>query len=114
MNPQPKMDADKLTQASLEKLAGDLKLNVDKFKGDMAGDACKNAIMNDQKELAAVGVNGTPALFVNGKPYQGARTAEALEAAITQEVAKADAAIQGGVKLEEYYSSLMKSAKKSL
>ncbi len=104
-------DKEKLAQASLESIAKDLGLDVERFKADLAAPDCKASLERDARELTAVGTNGTPAFYINGRPYQGARTAEAFEAAIAEEIKKADAS---GVGTEEYYPSLMKNAKKAL
>jgi protein-disulfide isomerase len=113
-NGRPKFDATKLAQENIEKLAAAAKLDVNKLKTDMKAPACQEDIARQQRELATIGVNGTPAFFINGKPYMGQRTADGFEAAIQEEIKKADAAIKGGTKVEEYYTSLMKTAQKSL
>lgn len=111
---RPKFDATQLSQENLEKVATEAKLDVAKLKADMDSAACKDMIAREQKELASVGVGGTPAFFINGKPYQGPRTADGFNAAIEEEIKKADSAIKAGTKLEDYYASLMKTAQKSL
>ncbi len=113
-NGRPKFDATKLGQDNIEKVAAAQKLNVDKLKTDMKSQACQDEIARQQRELATVGVNGTPAFFINGKPYMGQRTVEAFDAAIQDELKKADAAIKAGTKPEDYYSSIMKNAQKSI
>jgi protein-disulfide isomerase len=109
---RPRMDGTQLAQDAIEKAAGDKGLDVNKLKADMQSPACKESLARQQKELASVGVSGTPAFFINGRPYQGPRTAEGFAAAVEEEVKKADAAIKSGVKLEDYYATLMKNAQK--
>jgi protein-disulfide isomerase len=108
------LSRDGLAQASLEQAAAEAKLDVARFKGDMAGDACKQELQAGMQALSQVGVGGTPAIYVNGRPYQGARSVEALSAAVDQEIARADDAAKQGVRAEDYYASLMKTAKKTL
>lgn len=110
----PGFDATKLGQPSLEAIAKDGGLDVDRLRKDMGGDACKQMLARQSREVTAVGVNGTPWFFVNGRPYAGPRTVEGFSAVIDGEIAKADAALKTGVKLEDYYATLMASAKKSL
>jgi protein-disulfide isomerase len=110
----PRMNREALGAPALEAMAAELKLDVNKFKADMNGPECKAAVQEDQKQMQAIGVNGTPSIFINGKPYVGQRTVEAFSAVIDAEIAKADAAIKGGAKVEDYYDSLMKNAKKTL
>jgi protein-disulfide isomerase len=113
-NGRPKFDATKLAQDAIEKIAAEQKLDVEKLKADMKAQGCQDDIARQQRELATVGVNGTPAFFINGKPYQGARTVEAFNAAIEDEIKKANDALKNGGKVEDYYATLMKSAQKSL
>jgi protein-disulfide isomerase len=111
---RPKYDQTQLTQENIEKAAADKKLDLAKLKTDMQSPACQDMIMREQKELATVGVNGTPAFFINGKPYSGPRSPEGFNAAVEEEIKKVDAAVKGGQKLEDYYANLMKGAQKSL
>jgi protein-disulfide isomerase len=111
---RPHFDATQLNQDNIEKAATDKKLDVAKLKTDMQSKDCQDMIATQQRELATIGVNGTPAFFINGKPYQGPRTAEGFNAAVEAEIAKVDAALKAGTKLEDYYASIMKGAAKSL
>ena len=113
-NGRPHFDATQLNQDSIEKTAADKKLDVAKLKADMQAKDCQDNLATQQRELAAIGVNGTPAFFINGKPYSGPRTVDGFNAAVEEEIKKADAALKGGTKLEDYYASLMKNAAKSL
>ncbi len=114
LDPPPNFDAAKLGQAPLEALAKENGLDLDRFRKDMGGDACKQMLARQSKEVTAVGVNGTPWFFVNGRPYIGPRTLDGFSAAVDAEIQKADAALKTGVKLEDYYATLMASARKSL
>jgi len=101
-------------EATMTKFAQELGLNMDKFKTDMASDGCKQDIANDQKVLSAVGVRGTPAFFINGRFISGAQPIDKFKAVIDEELKKADDALKGGQKVEEYYSSIVAKGKKSL
>jgi len=114
LDPPPKFEVANLVQAPLEGLAKKLGLDVERFKKDMAGPTCQAMIQRHAKEVTAIGVNGTPAFYINGKAYAGQRTAEGFGAAIEAEIQKADAALKTGVKLADYYATIMASAKKSL
>jgi predicted DsbA family dithiol-disulfide isomerase len=103
-----------LSEATMLKYAEEVKLNVEKFKADMASAECKTQIENDQKALAAVGVRGTPAFFINGRFLSGAQPADRFKAVIDEEMKKADEAIKAGKKADEYYSSIVAGGKKSL
>jgi predicted DsbA family dithiol-disulfide isomerase len=101
-------------EATMTKFAQDLGLNMDKFKSDLASEGCKQDIANDQKVLSQVGVRGTPAFFINGRFISGAVPIERFKAIIDEELKKADDALKGGTKADEYYSSIVAKGKKSL
>ena len=63
---------EKHEDADLERYAGDLGLDVVRFKQDMSSPALAARIDADIAEGKAVGVDGTPTLFVNGRRYEGA------------------------------------------
>lgn len=111
---RPKFDVAQLKMETLEKTVASLGMDVAKWKADSDSQGCKDWVNKHYKELSTIGVNGTPAFFINGKPYQGPRTAEGFAAVIDDELKKADQAVASGVKLEDYYASLMKSAQKTL
>jgi len=58
--------------AKVEEIATAEGLKVPKLKDCMQGRKSLDAVKADQAEAAAVGVNGTPTFFVNGRRVQGA------------------------------------------
>jgi protein-disulfide isomerase len=115
IDPRPHMkDVQLLNQDNMEKLAQGLGLNMTKFKADLSGQACKSRIDNEQRELSQVGVDGTPAFYVNGRLISGAMPFQSFKAVIDEEIKKADDAIKGGVKPDEYYQKqVVEKGKKS-
>jgi protein-disulfide isomerase len=79
-----RLDQAKLAPEALEQTARQVGLDVAKLKTDMK--ECTQEIDRDQRELAALGVNGTPSFFINGRPYAGPRTLEGFNAAIDEEL----------------------------
>ena len=69
--------------AKVEEIATAAGLDVPKLKECMQGRKSIVAVKTDQAEAAAVGVNGTPTFFVNGRRVQGA-DANAFKQAIDQ------------------------------
>ncbi len=104
-----------LSQENMDKLAGEVGLNAQKFKADMEGE-CKNIIRQDQQQLASVGVGGTPAFFVNGRFLSGARPPEQFKALIDEELKKANERVgKEGTTASNYYQKwVMEKGKKSL
>jgi protein-disulfide isomerase len=90
-------------------LAREAKLDLKRFKRDLAGDACKAEIGAEQAQLAAVGVGATPAFFINGRFLSGAQPVAAFSAVIDEEYTKANAAIKSGVAAKDYYDTVVKS-----
>lgn len=102
-------------QEMMEKLAGKLGLAMSRFREDMASDACKQEVARDQAALAAVGVRGTPAFFINGRHLSGAQPIDNFKKLIDEELRKADSALAGGMKLRDYYRrTVLEAGKKSI
>ena len=114
-NGQPSFKKEELSAENLEKIAKEIGMDVNRFKADRDGTECKAQLDKTRTELSAVGVTGTPAIYINGKPYQGQRTPDALSAAIDEARKAADAAIgKNGVTADNYYDSIMKTAQKTM
>ena len=98
----------------MDSYAKELGLNMERYKADTQGGACKSLIAKDQQQLAAVGTRGTPAFYINGRFLSGAQPIERFQEVIDDELKKANEALKAGKKAEEYYSSIVSSGKKSL
>jgi protein-disulfide isomerase len=77
-----------LDRPSLEKYAQELGLDMAKFKADLDAQKYKDQIQADTKEGQAVGVNGTPAVFINGRKINGAYPWETFKKIADEELAK--------------------------
>src|SRR5436309_2765603 len=67
--------------------ARSLKLDMAKFTADLESNKLKQEVEADQQEGAALGVNGTPSFFINGKEYSGAMPLSQFQAIISAELA---------------------------
>jgi protein-disulfide isomerase len=85
----------------MEKLAVEAGLNLERFKADMEGAACKQ-IEADHVELGRVGVSGTPAFFVNGR-WVARRSMDEFKRLIDQELELARERVAAGTKPADYY-----------
>jgi protein-disulfide isomerase len=99
-----------LDAASLEKYAGEIGLNVAKFKADMEAHRYKAAIEAEAKAGNQVGARGTPTFFINGRVLVGAQPLEAFKGKIEEELKKADAMLQRGVPRARLYDEIQKNA----
>ncbi|RAL20504.1 thioredoxin [Lujinxingia litoralis] len=69
-----------------ERLAGELGLNMTKFKADFEDPAIAEQVKAEQKEGQSVGVSGTPAFFINGTRVVGAQPFEKFKELIDAEL----------------------------
>ena len=77
---------DQLSQTDLEKYASDLKLDVKKWKADMA--AARKLVEKDHDEGEKLEVSATPTLYINGCKYRGPHKYEEIKDWIDWELAK--------------------------
>ncbi len=66
--------------------AGQLNLDMDQFKKDMASPGIEALISSDMAQASKLGVTGTPAFFVNGRFLSGAQPFPAFKALIDEEL----------------------------
>ncbi|QSQ27030.1 thioredoxin domain-containing protein [Pyxidicoccus parkwayensis] len=96
-----------LDRASLEKYAKEIGLNVAQFKADLDSGKHKAKIEADMSAGSAVGANGTPTFFINGREFVGAQPFESFKKVIDEEIAKADKLLASGTKPEELYGKIL-------
>ncbi|NUN16175.1 MAG: thioredoxin domain-containing protein [Myxococcales bacterium] len=85
-----------LTQENFDKWAGELGLDMNKFKADMNDPAIETEIKRQQSAMVALGARGTPGFFVNGEALKGAQPFDNFKAAIDKHIAAVDKLIAGG------------------
>ncbi|WP_224249118.1 DsbA family protein [Hyalangium gracile] len=99
-----------LDRASLDKYAQEIKLDMGKYKQAMDSGKFRAKIDADSAAGSAVGANGTPTFFINGRQLVGAQPFESFKQVIDEEIGKADKLLSSGVKLENLYAKIMESA----
>ncbi len=77
-----------MSEAKYLAYAGEIGLDVEKFKTDIASSGVKKKIDADAQEAAKLGVTGTPAFFVNGRFLSGAQPFSAFKTLIDEELGK--------------------------
>ncbi len=85
---QKDITPDNLKAKSLEVLKDD-GVNADKFTDCLDNKKTLDAVNADMNEGQSVGVNGTPAFFINGRLLSGAQPFETFKAVIDDELARA-------------------------
>jgi Na+/H+ antiporter NhaA len=78
---------DELIFPDLVRYAGDLGLDVERFRDDLTSRRHGTRIARDVRGADASGAVGTPTMFVNGRRYQGSHDIDAIAAAIERELA---------------------------
>lgn len=59
-----------LSVEKIRELAQSVGLDMARFDADVASPAVQQRVDNDKKEGTGLGIQGTPSLFVNGRPYK--------------------------------------------
>jgi protein-disulfide isomerase len=80
--------AKKLSNKLINSIATDLKLDMEKFKKDMASPKIRAMINKDLADAQKAGVTGTPTVFINGRKLQQ-RSLQGFQQLINEELAKA-------------------------
>jgi len=99
-----------LARADIEKYAGDVGLNVAKFKKDWDDPKIKAEVDEDSKTGTAAGANGTPTFFINGNQLVGAQPQGSFETIIDAQIKKADELLKKGTPLPAVYDKLVADA----
>jgi protein-disulfide isomerase len=102
-----------LDRASLERYAEELKLDMGKFKAALDSGKFRGKVEADAAAGAAVGANGTPTFFVNGREFVGAQPFESFKRVIDEEMARADKLLAAGTKPDALYAKLIEEGLKS-
>jgi protein-disulfide isomerase len=89
--------------ALYETIAGELGLDLDRFRADMAG-PCTTKLHTDMSELEQVGVNATPIFFINGRYLAGAQPYATFKSLVDEELARAKDRVKHGAKRTSYYA----------
>jgi protein-disulfide isomerase len=71
-------------RAVLERIAADLRLDGERFSRDLDDPALEARVAADERDAAALGVEGTPTFYVNGRRINGAFPLAVFEAAIAK------------------------------
>ncbi len=96
-----------LKRENLEKYAGEIKLNMGRFKAALDNNTHKAEIEQDQKLARSLGASGTPSFFINGRNLRGAQPFPAFKAVIDEELGKAKALVASGTPKAKLYETII-------
>jgi protein-disulfide isomerase len=99
-----------LDRASLERYAQELKLDMAKVKAALDQKKYEPEINADMAMGQKIGVQGTPAFFINGTFLSGAQPFESFKSRIDEELRKAEELVKKGTPKAKVYDEIMKNA----
>ncbi len=102
-----------LGEASYEEWAKEAGVDVAKFKAGLAAHTWAKKVEDDHELAKKVGVNGTPASFINGISLSGAQPFDKFKAVIDQELKKAEAKLAAGTAKDKIYVAMTEENKKN-
>jgi len=100
-------DPSHLSTDELRKTAEAIGLDLKRYDDDLAAHRYQPQVEGDIQQAARFGVSGTPTSFINGRKIAGAYPFATFAAIITEEIARADALLKGGVAPEQLYAALL-------
>lgn len=77
-----------LTPAELEKIAGEVGLDVAKWRADLASSSTKARVDRDRADGVALGIQSTPSIYINGKLFTDARDLDSLKDWVNEELGR--------------------------
>jgi protein-disulfide isomerase len=99
-----------LLRSDLEQYARALGLALDRFRADLDTHVHRDAVRLDAAGGMALGVDGTPTMFVNGIMLSGAQTPQQLVDAVRFQLEAANRVMSRGVESFDVYAVLMAGA----
>ncbi|MBK8234307.1 MAG: thioredoxin domain-containing protein [Deltaproteobacteria bacterium] len=94
---------------TLDTIAKRIGLDMKRFRRDMAGRELDQVVDDDLALGAMLGVTGTPAYFVNGRPIEGALPELHFRLVIEEELERAATALERGVEPAKLYDTLCRT-----
>ena len=96
-----------LARADLEHYAEAIGLDLPVFRAALDQHRYRDAIVAEGAAGEALGIDGTPTMFLNGSPVIGARTTAVIAPLVEAHLARAREITSAGVPLAEFYAMLM-------
>lgn len=103
-------DFGKLARADLERFARAAGLDLPRFRAALDDHRYHEAVLTETAAAEALGVDGTPTMFINGTPVGGARDADVMDRLIAAHLARSRELIKAGIARADLYAVLMSMA----
>lgn len=79
---------DELSPAEIEKIAKESGLDMTKFRADLQSPATKDRVQKDRTDGQTLGLQATPAVYINGRDFTDPKDTESLREWIKEELGK--------------------------
>jgi protein-disulfide isomerase len=99
-----------LNRANLEVWAQQLGLDVARLRSALDQGLHQPRLQQDQDLAAALGIDSTPAIFINGRLILGAQSPAVFEALVAEELGRAQGLLDSGVAPARLYDELTRPA----
>jgi len=99
-----------LTRADLDKVAQAIGLDMKAFRAALDERRYRDAVADDNAAGSALGIGGTPTLFVNGAPIEGAPRYDQLKMIVELRLAEAQSLVANGIAPRDVYGMIMSAA----
>jgi len=99
-----------LDRADLERFATSAGLDLMKFKAALDDRRYRDAVVAESASALALGVDGTPTMFINGQPISGARDFVTMDRIVGAHLERGRAAVAAGIPARDLYGLLMSDA----
>ena len=99
-----------LTRADLDSFAVAAGLDVATFKAALDSHRYHDLVVQEGATALALGVDGTPTMFINGQPVVGSRDFDSMDKIVGAHLSRAKQAIAAGVAAGDLYALMMSDA----
>ncbi len=99
-----------LERADLERFATEAGLDIARFRAALDDRRYRDAVVAEGATALALGVDGTPTMFINGQPVSGARDFVTMDRIVDAHVQRGRAAVAAGIPAGDLYGLLMSDA----
>jgi protein-disulfide isomerase len=100
-----------LTRETLDRLAGQVGLDMTRYRAAMDGHTHQAAIRADSEAGNRIGANGTPAFYINGRELMGAQPFEEFQRVINEEIAHANEMLRNGTPRGQLFQAIVRNGR---
>lgn len=99
-----------LERADLEQYALLTGLDMPRFRAALDDRRYHDVVIAESAAALAQGVDGTPTVFINGKPIVGSKDVATVSRLVEEQLAQAKSVVAGGIPAKDYYAVVMSGA----